>query len=124
MEVVANGSPTELPAGCVFADRCPLRPTLPEDLQRRINALWDVNMGPRLLLMTPDEVRRETNLYLATDPSQQGANVYGAYPYVSVPLGIPNPVAAPAVSVAVSELFPITTLPQSFWMSPISAVLR
>jgi imidazolonepropionase-like amidohydrolase len=36
----------------------------PEDLQRRINALWEVNMGPRLLLMTPDEVRRETNLYL------------------------------------------------------------
>jgi imidazolonepropionase-like amidohydrolase len=36
----------------------------PEDLQRRINALWEVNMGPKLLLMTPDEVRRETNLYL------------------------------------------------------------
>jgi len=36
----------------------------PEDLQRRINAMWEVNMGPRLLLMTPHEVRRETNAYL------------------------------------------------------------
>jgi peptide/nickel transport system ATP-binding protein len=28
-------SATGLPAGCVFADRCHLRPTLPDDLQRR-----------------------------------------------------------------------------------------
>jgi peptide/nickel transport system ATP-binding protein len=28
-------SAAELPPGCVFADRCPLRPTLPEDVQRR-----------------------------------------------------------------------------------------
>jgi imidazolonepropionase-like amidohydrolase len=36
----------------------------PDDLQKRINALWEVNMGPRLLLMTPDEVRHETQAYL------------------------------------------------------------
>src|SRR5262249_12216517 len=35
-----------------------------EDLQRRINAMWEVNVGPRLLLMTPEEVRREMRLYL------------------------------------------------------------
>src|SRR5262249_20137300 len=29
-----------------------------------INALWEVNVGPRLLLMTPEEVRREINAYL------------------------------------------------------------
>jgi peptide/nickel transport system ATP-binding protein len=28
-------SAADLPAGCVFADRCPLRPTLPEDVRRR-----------------------------------------------------------------------------------------
>jgi glutathione transport system ATP-binding protein len=31
-------SAAALPAGCVFADRCPLRPTLPEDLQDRCRA--------------------------------------------------------------------------------------
>src|SRR5262249_29287529 len=36
----------------------------PEDLQKRINALWEINVGPRLLLMTPDEVRHEINAYL------------------------------------------------------------
>jgi imidazolonepropionase-like amidohydrolase len=36
----------------------------PEDLQRRINAMWEVNVGPRLLLLTADEVRREMRRYL------------------------------------------------------------
>jgi len=31
-------SAAALPTGCVFADRCPLRPTLPEDLQQRCRA--------------------------------------------------------------------------------------
>jgi peptide/nickel transport system ATP-binding protein len=35
--VLAGEQPSavDLPAGCVFADRCPLRPSLPEDLQHR-----------------------------------------------------------------------------------------
>lgn len=40
---------------------------------------------------------QQTNLFYATDPSQQGANPLGAYPYVTFPMGIAAPAAAPAV---------------------------
>lgn len=38
---------------------------------------------------------RQTNYFYATDPSQQGSNVLGAYPYVTFPVGDDNPTTAP-----------------------------
>lgn len=40
---------------------------------------------------------QQTNLFYATDPSQQGVNPAGAYPYVTFPVGIAAPADAPAV---------------------------
>lgn len=39
-----------------------------------------------------------TNLYYATDPSQQGSSVAGAYPYKWFPLGIADPSSAPTAT--------------------------
>src|SRR5262245_4181113 len=54
----------------------------PEDLQRRINAMWEATMGPRLLLMTPDEVRREMRAYLdkGVDFVKVAASTHGISP--------------------------------------------
>lgn len=41
-----------------------------------------------------------TNTFYATDPSQQGTAATGAYPYKTFPLGVPNPLDAPTVTVA------------------------
>lgn len=41
---------------------------------------------------------RQTNLYYATDPSQQGSSTAGAYPYVTFPLGLAAPATAPTAS--------------------------
>ena len=38
---------------------------------------------------------RQTNLYYATDPSQQGSNAAGAYPYILFPLGVVSPGVPP-----------------------------
>jgi hypothetical protein len=40
---------------------------------------------------------RQTNLFFATDPSQQGSSAAGAYPYQMFPLGIAAPATAPTV---------------------------
>lgn len=44
------------------------------------------------------DVPRETNLWYATDPVNQGSAVAGAYPYITLPLGLENPTAAPTAS--------------------------
>lgn len=41
---------------------------------------------------------QQTNLFYATDPSQQGSSILHAYPYKTFPLGVANPTTAPTVS--------------------------
>ncbi len=52
---------------------------------------------------------QQTNLYYATDPSQQGSNPQGAYPYVTFPLGIVSPTAAPTVVAPAGPAGPTTS---------------
>lgn len=50
------------------------------------------------IYITGLDVPRFTNSYYATDPSQRGSAAVGAYPYVTQPLGVPNPTAAPGAT--------------------------
>ncbi len=49
---------------------------------------------------------RYTTKFLATDPSQQGLALTGAYPYASLPLGVPAPTLAPTVTQMIPEIVP------------------
>jgi len=59
--------------------------TIPGDTSYRV-FMTGLNGGPQ-----------QTNLFYATDPSEQGANPAGAYPYVTFPVGINDPAAPPTV---------------------------
>jgi hypothetical protein len=60
---------------------------------------------------------KQTNLFYATDPSQQGVNVQYAYPYVTFPVGIEDPPAAPSAVAA-----PPAATPQNFHNAALTYV--
>lgn len=60
---------------------------------------------------------RQTNKFYATDPSQQGANVEFAYPYVTFPVGVDGPSDAPSAVAALP-----TANPQSFYAAALTYV--
>ena len=51
---------------------------------------------------------QQTNLFYATDPSQQGGNPAGSYPYVMFPLGIASPAGPPVVVAPAQPAGPTT----------------
>jgi hypothetical protein len=59
--------------------------TIPGDTSYRV-FITGLNGGPQ-----------QTNLFYATDPSEQGGNPSGAYPYVTFPVGINDPSSPPTV---------------------------
>jgi hypothetical protein len=52
---------------------------------------------------------QQTNLFYATDPSQQGSSAAGGYPYVTFPLGLNSPAAVPLVTAPSQPAGPTTT---------------
>lgn len=65
----------------------------------------DVARGPivgdtsEVTYITGLDAPRWTNLELATDPSNQGANTQYAYPYITYKLGMPAPTVAPTLEI-------------------------
>lgn len=75
--------------------------TIPGDVTVRI-FITGLSGGPQ-----------QTNLFYATDPSQQGSNPLHAYPYKTFPLGVANPVNAPVVSAPSAPPGPTTNFEYS-----------
>jgi hypothetical protein len=67
---------------------------------------------------------QQTNLFYATDPSQQGSNAAGAYPYVTFTLGIDAPADPPTVVQPATTAGPSTEYDASAPRSVNNAVVN